>query len=76
MIECNINNLVKYYGSTKIFENISFELQTGERVGLIGLNGSGKTTLMKILMEVENYQEGTVSFRKGIKVGEKKLEYF
>lgn len=69
MIECNVNNLMKYYGATKIFENISFELQTGERVGLIGQNGSGKTTLMKILLGEEEYREGTISFRKGNKVG-------
>lgn len=69
MIECSINNLVKFYGATKIFENISFELQSNERVGLIGLNGSGKTTLMKILMGVEDYQNGSISFRKGIRVG-------
>ena len=69
MIECNVNNLVKYYGATKIFENISFELQTGERVGLIGQNGCGKTTLMKVLLGDEEYKEGTISFRKGAKVG-------
>ena len=69
MIECSINNLVKFYGATKVFENISFELQNNERVGLIGLNGSGKTTLMKILMGVEDYQNGSISFRKGIRVG-------
>ncbi len=69
MIECNVNNLVKYYGATKIFENISFELQTGERVGLIGQNGCGKTTLMKVLLGDEEYQGGTISFRKGAKVG-------
>lgn len=69
MIECNINNLMKFYGASKIFENISFELQTGERVGLIGQNGCGKTTLMKVLMGFEEYQEGTISFRKGTKVG-------
>lgn len=69
MIECNINGLVKFYSAEKIFENISFELQTYERVGLIGLNGSGKTTLMKILMGLEEYQEGTISFRKGLRVG-------
>lgn len=69
MIECNVNSLVKFYSADKIFENISFELQTYERVGLIGLNGSGKTTLMKILMGLEEYQEGTISFRKGLRVG-------
>ncbi|MBU5437307.1 ABC-F type ribosomal protection protein [Tissierella sp. MSJ-40] len=69
MIECSVNNLIKYYGANKIFENISFELKTKERIGLIGQNGCGKTTLMKILMNVEDYQGGSISFRKGIKVG-------
>ena len=50
MIELSINNLTKFYGANKIFENITFELKTGERVGLIGKNGCGKTTLMKIIM--------------------------
>lgn len=69
MIELNINNLTKYYGATKIFQDISFEIQTGERIGLIGQNGCGKTTLMKILMGNEDYQGGAVSFRKDIKAG-------
>ncbi len=69
MIELNINNLTKYFGANKIFQDISFEIQTGERIGLIGQNGSGKTTIMKILMGVEDYQGGAVSFRKDIKVG-------
>jgi|LSQX01.3.fsa_nt_gb ATPase subunit of ABC transporter with duplicated ATPase domains len=69
MIELNVNNLRKFYGASKIFENISFELQTDERVGLIGQNGCGKTTLMKVLLGDEEYQGGTISFRKGAKVG-------
>lgn len=69
MIECSVNNIAKYYGATKIFENISFELKSNERVGLIGLNGSGKTTLMKVLMGIEEYQEGEIHFRKDIKLG-------
>jgi ATPase subunit of ABC transporter with duplicated ATPase domains len=69
MIELNVNNLMKYYGANKIFENISFEVKTGERIGLIGQNGSGKTTLMKILMGIEDYQGGEISLRKDNKVG-------
>lgn len=69
MIECSVNNLVKYYGAVKVFENISFDIQTNERVGLIGLNGCGKSTLLKSLIGIEEYQKGTISFRKGIKVG-------
>lgn len=69
MIELNINNLTKFYGANKIFERISFEVKTGERIGLIGTNGCGKTTLMKILMGVEDYKEGNISFRKDTRVG-------
>ncbi|MDR7870361.1 MAG: ABC-F type ribosomal protection protein [Tissierellaceae bacterium] len=69
MIECSVNNLVKYYGAVKVFENISFDIQTNERVGLIGQNGCGKSTLLKVLMGFEEYQAGSISFRRGIKVG-------
>lgn len=69
MIECGVNDLVKYYGATKVFENISFNIQTSERVGLIGQNGCGKSTLLKVLMGAEEHQAGTISFRKGIKLG-------
>lgn len=69
MIEIGVNSLSKYYGATKIFEKISFEIQTGERIGLIGRNGCGKTTIFKILMGLEDYQEGDINFRKDIKLG-------
>lgn len=73
MIELSINNLTKYYGAKKIFENISFDLKTGERAGLIGNNGCGKTTLMKIIMgRYQNnaqVQEGEINLRKDCKVG-------
>lgn len=69
MIEVSTNNLGKYYGANKIFESLSLDVATGERVGLIGPNGCGKTSLFKILMGKEDYQEGSLSFRKGISVG-------
>ncbi len=69
MIECGISNLSKKsFGATKIFENVTFDIKTGERLGLIGGNGTGKTTIMKILMGQEDY-EGNVFFRKGVKLG-------
>jgi ATPase subunit of ABC transporter with duplicated ATPase domains len=69
MIECNINNITKYFGADLIFENISFDIKTNDRIGLIGPNGSGKTTIMKILIGDEHVQLGNVSFRKGSKLG-------
>lgn len=69
MIELSVNGLTKFYGANKIFENISFEVKTGERIGLIGQNGSGKTTIMKILMGKEDYQSGEISLRKGNRIG-------
>jgi ATP-binding cassette, subfamily F, member 3 len=69
MIELNVNGLVKYYGANKLFENISLEIKTGDRIGLIGQNGCGKTTLMKILIGEEDYQGGEVSLRKDTKIG-------
>lgn len=69
MIECNINNISKTFGEDLIFENISFDIKTNERIGLVGPNGSGKTTLLKIIHGLENIQFGNVSFRKGYKLG-------
>ena len=68
MIECSVNSLIKYYGANKIFENISFELHSNDRVGLIGQNGCGKTTLMTVLMGTEDYHGGSISFRKGARI--------
>ncbi len=67
MIEIGVKNLRKLYGVKLIFENVSFELHSGEIVGLIGQNGVGKTTLLKILAGDENYS-GEIFLRKGLKV--------
>lgn len=69
MIELNANNLKKTYGADLIFENISFDIKTNERIGIVGPNGCGKTTLLKILYGTENVIEGNISFRKGTKLG-------
>jgi len=53
-------NLSKYYGSLSILDNISFRLNTGEKVGLVGLNGCGKTTLLRIMAGEEEPGGGTV----------------
>ena len=69
MIELSIHNVSKFYGANQILKEISFDLKTGERVGLIGQNGCGKTTIFKILMGIEDYQAGEISIRKGARLG-------
>jgi ATPase subunit of ABC transporter with duplicated ATPase domains len=69
MIELNVHNITKFYGANKIFHQISFEVKTGERIGFIGQNGCGKTTMMKIIMGLEDYQEGEIHIRKDAKIG-------
>ncbi len=69
MIELSIDNLMKFYGANKIFENISFDIKTGEHIGLIGRNGCGKTSILKILMGLEEHQAGNISIRKECKLG-------
>ncbi|MBS0650406.1 MAG: ABC-F family ATP-binding cassette domain-containing protein [Verrucomicrobia bacterium] len=65
----NCQSLAKSFGSRVLFEGLSFSIFSGDRVGLIGPNGSGKTTLLKILAGCENADEGTVSAKRGLRVG-------
>lgn len=57
----NVKNLVKRYGTTLALDNVSFEVQKGEIVGLVGPNGAGKTTLMRILACYLSPTSGEVS---------------
>ncbi|MGH4123275.1 MAG: ribosomal protection-like ABC-F family protein [Clostridium sp.] len=69
MIELALKEVEKYFGGNRIFENITFEVQNGERVGLIGRNGCGKTTVFKIIAGVESQDKGSISIRKNATVG-------
>lgn len=57
----NIENLTKSYTERKLFDDASFSLQEGEKVGIIGINGTGKTTLLRMIMGEEETDEGTVT---------------
>ena len=61
--------LAKRYGSAPLFEDISFTVSAGERIGLIGPNGSGKSTLLAILHGRVQPDRGTVALRKGARLG-------
>ncbi len=59
-------NLAKAYGDKQLFEQLSFGVAEGERVGLIGVNGSGKSTLLKILAGKVSPDAGSVTLRSGL----------
>ncbi|MGL4779971.1 MAG: ABC-F family ATP-binding cassette domain-containing protein, partial [Bacteroidales bacterium] len=59
----------KSFGDLVLFENISFGVSEGERIGLIAKNGTGKTTLLNILAGKEDYDSGNVVFRRDLRVG-------
>ena len=64
-----VENLTKSFGDLVLFENISFGIAEGQRIGLIAKNGSGKTTLLNILSGKEGYDDGKISFRRDLRVG-------
>jgi ATP-binding cassette subfamily F protein 3 len=65
----NIHNLSVSFGGEYLFEEISFRLNAGDRVGLIGKNGAGKSTLLKLLSKDMPIDSGTIATEKNIKIG-------
>ncbi len=64
-----VDNLTKSFGDLVLFENISFGIAEGQRIGLIAKNGTGKTTLLNILAGKEGYDSGNIVFRRDLQVG-------
>ncbi|MCH9609030.1 MAG: Vitamin B12 import ATP-binding protein BtuD [Chlamydiales bacterium] len=69
MLLLTAESISKSYGSRELFSHLNFSLFAKDRVGLIGKNGSGKSTFMKILAGLEECDHGSLSFKKGLKVG-------
>ncbi|MEB8098132.1 ABC-F family ATP-binding cassette domain-containing protein [Staphylococcus xylosus] len=69
MILLQLNDLTKSFDGEDIFNNVDFEVKTGERIGIVGRNGAGKSTLMKIIAGVEDYDSGHISKSKNLKLG-------
>ena len=65
----DIQNVSKRFGERVLFEDISFSIGEGQRVGLIAQNGTGKTTLLSMLTGDESCDSGAIIYRNGIKVG-------
>lgn len=69
MVVLTLDQIEKSYGGNIVLETVSFELQEGERIGLIGRNGAGKTTLFKIITGIEPQDKGNVFVKRGARIG-------
>lgn len=69
MILLQVNQLTKYYGADLILHNIKLEIQTRDRIALVGRNGSGKSTLLKIIAGELNYDSGEIIKPKDVTIG-------
>ena len=70
MIEIQVNGLVKSFEvGHNVLDGLTFQIDQGERVGLLGKNGAGKTTLFKVLTGELESDEGTVTIGQGRRVG-------
>ncbi len=65
----DVQNLTKRFGAQVLFENISFSISEGQKVGLVARNGTGKSTLMSVLMDKEGYEGGSIIYRRDLKLG-------
>ena len=65
----DVQHLTKSFGSLVLFNDISFSVSEGQKVGLIAKNGTGKSTLLSILSGKEGYDNGEIIFRRDLRVG-------
>ncbi|HOO24211.1 MAG TPA: ABC-F family ATP-binding cassette domain-containing protein [Paludibacteraceae bacterium] len=69
MVYLQVENLTKSFGERALFQGISFGIDQGQRIALVAQNGAGKTTLLNILVGNEAPDDGTITFRKDLRVG-------
>lgn len=65
----DVQNLTKSFGALVLFEDISFSIAEGQKVGLIAKNGTGKSTLLSLLTGKDGYDSGSIIFRRDLKLG-------
>lgn len=64
----DIHNLSVYFTGKYLFKEISFQVNKGDRIGLIGKNGAGKSTLLKLIVGDESYESGNITYAKSVDV--------
>jgi len=69
MLLLSCTNLSRGYDATPLFDEVSFEVHVGERIGLVGPNGAGKTTLLKCLAGIDEPDSGKVTLHAGARLG-------
>ena len=65
----SLSNVTKRFGDNLIFENVSFNIEDGHKLGFVGINGSGKTTLFKVICDELDYDSGDIFKNKSLKIG-------
>lgn len=65
----DINNLSVQFTGTNLFEEVNLKILPTDRIALVGSNGTGKSTFLKILAGQQNQEDGTIQFKKGLKIG-------
>lgn len=68
MLILDVNKLAKNFGYEQLFEDVSFTLNEGESIAIVGPNGCGKSTILKIIAGLETSDKGTVNLKKGAKL--------
>ena len=71
-----LSNLGKSYGDRTLFADVSFQLNAGERYGLVGANGSGKTTLLNILTGESEASAGSITIPQRLRLGVLNQDHF
>ncbi len=64
----NIEHVSKIFGENRIFDDVSYGIHEGDKIGIIGINGTGKTTLLKIIAGIEETDEGQVIKQNGLRI--------
>lgn len=65
----DVQHLTKSFGAHVLFEDISFSVAEGQKIGLVAQNGTGKSTLLSIITGAEGYDSGDIIFRRDLRVG-------